>query len=846
MAKKLVIVESPAKAKTINKILGSDYVVKSSMGHVRDLPVRALGVEIENGFAPRYVVVKGRKKIVSELRKAAGACEGVYLAPDPDREGEAIAWHLRELLGDLRKPEEFHRVHYNEITPRAVREAFEHPHELNRARFEAQQARRILDRIVGYKVSPVLWRRIRRGLSAGRVQSVALRLICEREQAILEFVPEPYWILGAKARKQQAPLDPFALRLALIDGKKADIRAEEDAVRIRADLESRNLVVDKVATREVRKRPAPPFITSTLQQAASTRHGYSPSRTMAIAQQLYEGVDLGGGPTGLITYMRTDSVAIADEARDACREWITARFGAAFYPEKPNLYRSRASAQEAHEAIRPTDVTRTPESLTSRLDANQLKLYRLIWQRFVASQMAPAVLSVRTVDVDAAPANGRAAYTFRASATDVVFAGYMQVWGVERQAEPKDDDTPEDAPLPPLEKGEALDLLEWLMVRKETKPPARYSEAALVRALEENGVGRPSTYAQILATLNSREYVKVEKRTLYPTDLGMQVNALLMETLSELFDVAFTAQMEASLDSVEEGALRWDAMLDAFYKQFSEWMVHTHVPAADDDAVERVLALLGNVQTWNPPVQNGKRVYSDETFVDSIRKQKADGKKALSRRQLEALCRIAYRYRDQLAGVEALLDDLGLADIANDPNLQPPRSATMTKLELLGAIDLDEKTRDFVNSLRGRAASGRRLTPAQSKALDRIVVANGKRIPDFEALRETLDLDVEEGPDEESGPILEALEAVAEWKPPVTRGKRVFDDRAFFESLHEQYRQRGNLTVRQRAALKRMASRYVAALPNGDALRERFRLGGGTQSIKRSTRRGAHSASGNA
>ena len=836
MAKKLVIVESPAKAKTINKILGPEYVVKSSMGHIRDLPIRALGVDIENGFTPKYVVVQGRKKVVDELRKAARGCDAVYLAPDPDREGEAIAWHLRDLLADIISPEAFHRVQYNEITPRAVREAFEHTGELDRNRFEAQQARRVLDRIVGYKVSPVLWRRIRRGLSAGRVQSVALRLICEREKAIQGFVSEPYWIIGANVRKQVDPVDPFALRLALIDGKKADVRTEEQALKVRQDLDERRLVVSKVATRDVNKRPYPPFITSTLQQAASTRCGFSPSRTMALAQQLYEGVDLGEGSVGLITYMRTDSVSIAREAQESCRAYITRELGAEYYPEKPNLYRSRAGAQEAHEAIRPTDVSHTPESMASRLDPAQLKLYRLIWQRYVASQMAPAKLSIRTVDVDAGPANGGTVYTLRASASDITFPGYMKVSGVERLAAKEGaEKEDEPVPLPPLTEGEALDLLEWLSERKETKPPPRFSEAALVRALEENGVGRPSTYAQTIGTLHNRDYVTREKRTLSPTELGMQVSDLLTETLGDLFDVTFTATMEASLDEVEKGSVRWDDMLADFYRQFSEWMEKTKAPQADESALDRVLETLSGVTEWNPPVQNGKRVYSDEKFVESVGKQRTDGKKAISEKQLEALLRITYRYRDQLSEVERLLEETGYGKMLKDPDLQPPRTSTVRKFELLAAIELDEKTCEFVNSLRARSQSGRRLTPAQLGALDRIVLGHEKVIPDFQTLRGGLDLtpQQDEGPDEESGPLLEGMSAVQTWKDPVTRGKRVFDDKAFCGSLREQFGRKGSLSVRQRAALKRLVGRYREQIPGFEALQTRFQIGSGRSKAKR-------------
>ncbi|MBN1558563.1 MAG: type I DNA topoisomerase [Lentisphaerae bacterium] len=830
MGQFLVIVESPAKAKTINRMLGNAYVVKSSMGHVRDLPVKSLGVDIENGFQPKYVVVRGRRKVVDELKRAARDCEAVYLAPDPDREGEAIAWHLRALLGGEDGNMPFYRVQYNEITADAVRRAFAHPGELDRNRFEAQQARRILDRIVGYKVSPMLWRRIKPGLSAGRVQSVALRLVCERETEIRAFVPEPYWVLGARVRKRVDPRDPFRVRLALINGQKADVRSESDAAGIRDDLDRRALRVEKITRREIHKRPPPPFITSTLQQAASGRCGFSPRRTMALAQQLYEGVDLGDGPAGLITYMRTDSVTVAREAQQACRALIRERFGEAYCPAKPNVYRSRAGAQEAHEAIRPTDVQRTPDAVRAHLDPAQLKLYRLIWERFTASQMTPALIDQRTVDIDAVASGADAdRYTLRATDSQVRFPGYMQASGIEKasnkDAEDGDGEDDETA-VPPLDEGEPLDCLEWLTDRKETQPPPRYSEASLVRALEKNGVGRPSTYAQILSTLHQREYVTREKRTLTPTELGMQVNALLVSTLDPLFDVAFTASMEASLDDVEAGTLEWDRMLETFYGQFQVWMENTRSPAADGALLRRALAALKSVREWNPPVKNGKRTYSDERFVQSIERQLESGGKPVTERQLQALLRLAVRYRDQVPEAGALVREAGCEDLLDDPSLRPPRPVTLKKFELLDAVDLDEKARAFVESLRTRVEGGRRLTEAQARALDGIVLARSAEIPDFDRVKAELELTApERAADEESGPLLDALRTVTEWKEPVTRGKRTFDDRAFYESLARHFGERGCLTERQRAALKKLVRRYAGQVRDFASLAERYGIG---------------------
>jgi len=525
----LVIVESPAKAKTINKILGKDFIVKSSMGHVRDLPVKELGVDVEHNFKPKYVQVKTRRKVITELKDAAKKCDTIYLAPDPDREGEAIAWHLQELLAGMKdnagKP--FRRVQYNEITPRAVKEAFAHPGELNMHRVDAQQARRVLDRIVGYKVSPLLWRRVQRGLSAGRVQSVALRLLCEREKQILDFKPETYWVFGALVRKLITPLDPFQLKLAKIDGKKAEIKSRETAEKVRRELDGCGMKVKAVKVRTVKRNPYPPVITSTLQQAASNVLSFSPKRTMSVAQKLYEGVDFGQGPVGLITYMRTDSVALADDAVNACRDYINKTFGKEYLPEKPNRYRSKSSAQEAHEAIRPTNVELTPEKLKKHLDPAAYKLYRLIWQRFVGCQMVPAQIEQRTVEVVSIPKEGSTAsseYIFTATASDVKFPGHRKVTG---EKEKKQEDGDQLDVLPAVQEGEPLMCMELLSEEKETKPPSRYSEASLVKELESQGVGRPSTYAQTISTLEQRKYVEIRKRTLFPTGLGMKTNDFL-------------------------------------------------------------------------------------------------------------------------------------------------------------------------------------------------------------------------------------------------------------------------------------------------------------------------------
>jgi DNA topoisomerase-1 len=829
MAKKLVIVESPAKAKTINKILGADYVVKASMGHVRDLPVKKLGVDIENGFEPEYVVTEDRKKVAKELMEAASTCSAVYLAPDPDREGEAIAWHLKALLAKAVPEDQFFRVTYNEITPRAVKEAFDHPKHIDQHLVNAQQARRILDRIVGYKVSPLLWSRITRGLSAGRVQSVALRLVCEREALIRGFVPEAFWLFGANVRKQKDPRDPFALRLARIKGEKAEVKTPEMAEEVLKDLEKRSLRVRDIIRRELSRKAFPPYITSSLQQAASRVYDLSPSRTMRIAQKLYEGVDLGDGPTGLITYMRTDSFNLSREAVDDCRQFIGAQYGNAYVPEKPNFFKSRGSAQEAHEAIRPTDVARTPDSMAKHLNAEELKLYTLIWQRFVACQMAPAKIEQRTVEVETTGATGDVPdYLFRATASQVTFPGYMKVTGVPKKTKEKDasekeggaDEEEEVDQLPPVEKGEALDLLEWLHERKETQPPGRYSEASLVKALEENGVGRPSTYASIIGTLYDRRYVAKEKKSIQPTELGIKVNNLLVTCLNDLFEVKFTASMEELLDEIEQGKVEWTKMLGDFHGRFLQWMEGAKGPAAKIESVQQLLASMEAVTTWGPEVKRGRRIYGDRRFADSIKKQLDEGKKPISLRQLESLGRIAIRYRDQIHELDKALVATGLAALLDEKPPEAPTPAVKQKLTLLKSVTFnapverrgrkfDDKA--FVESLQHRVDQDRGLSPAQAQVLDRMVVKYAEQIPDFEAIREHLHLgETSQAEDAESAVLLAKLKDVTHWHKTVSKGGKAFDDKTFYDSLAKQYAQRKSLTPRQKSALKRMSRRYGA------------------------------------
>ena len=515
----LVVVESPTKVKTIQKYLDSKFIVKASMGHVRDLPKSALGVDPKKGFKPKYVVASGKKKVLDDLKKAAERAEILYVATDPDREGEAIGWHLAQELPFEKK--NIYRVTFNEITERAVKSAFLQPGKIDLKKVDAQQARRILDRLVGYSLSPLLWEKVQRGLSAGRVQSVAVRLIVDREREIQAFQPVEYWSLHARLEAKRPPA--FVAALREYAGEKADLRNEEATRAIIASLDGAAFVVKTVTRGERRRNPAPPFITSTLQQEAGRKLGFSAKKTMMLAQQLYEGIDVGEqGAVGLITYMRTDSVRIAAEAQAQAREWVTGRFGAEYLPASPPVYKSRGSAQEAHEAIRPSDTTREPKHIARSLNKDQLALYRLIWERFLASQMNPAVYDTVSADIEA----GRA--IFRAQGQTLKFKGFTAVYVESREEEASDDEDAERA-MPLLEEGERLTLLGLDPKQHFTQPPPRYSEAALIKALEELGIGRPSTYASILGTIiNDRGYVHRERRTLCPTELGIAVTDKLI------------------------------------------------------------------------------------------------------------------------------------------------------------------------------------------------------------------------------------------------------------------------------------------------------------------------------
>jgi len=568
MAKSLVIVESPSKARTIKKYLGRDFRVEASSGHLVDLPSSSLGVDIQNDFKPKYTVIKGKTKYLENLKKASLGAEKVYLASDPDREGEAIAWHIANRL-DLW--DKVHRVLIHEITEAGVRDSMNRPLEINRERFESQQARRILDRIVGYKVSPVLWKKVRKGLSAGRVQSVALRFVVDREREIQNFKPREYWTLDALVKRTADPdADAFTASLHMFRGKKAKVENAQQSEEIVSALSGKDFVVGAIEKKERRRRPFPPFITSTLQQDSSKKHRFSVKKTMLVAQGLYEGVELGSeGPVGLITYMRTDSVRASDNALAEARSFISENYGGTYVPKRPNTFKVKKSAQDAHECIRPTFPSRHPGELRQFLTEDQYKLYSLIWKRFIASQMTPAVYDQTRVDITAGEA------VFRATGNVMKFPGFTAAYEETTEREEnngadKNSKKDEDKRLPELSEKDVLSLLKLDPKQHFTQPPPRYSESSLVKELEEKGIGRPSTYASILSTIQDRGYAERQKARFVPTPLGFSVNDFLVEGFPGIMDEEFTARMENDLDRVEEGEVHWVELLRGFYEGFSE------------------------------------------------------------------------------------------------------------------------------------------------------------------------------------------------------------------------------------------------------------------------------------
>ena len=583
MPKALVIVESPAKAKTINKYLGKDYVVKASLGHIKDLPKRDLAVDVDHDFEPHYEVIEGKKKLISELKAAAKKVDEIYLAADPDREGEAICYHLQEELQDKKGVTKIFRVMFNEITKKAVLKAFETPMQVNKHLVDAQQARRVLDRLVGYKISPLLWDKVRRGLSAGRVQTVALRVIVEREREIRAFLKNEYWTVDADLLAKKNPV--LTARLIRANEETPVLGNQEVTDSVVTQLDGADYVVKSVATREKKRNPVAPFITSTLQQESARKLRFSVKRTMMLAQRLYEGIEIGKeGAVGLITYMRTDSVRVGDDAISDVRQYIGERYGTQFVPPGPNIYKGKKDAQDAHEAVRPTSMAYAPEAVEKYLAEDEMKLYRLVWNRFVASQMMPALFDQTTIDVTA---RGKDAveYTFRATGSVPRFDGYLKVYQEGKdQADEEDEELKHR--LPAVTEGEVLRFKTIKPEQHFTEPPPRYNEATLVKRLESDGVGRPSTYASILSTIQEREYVKKEGGRFTPTELGIIVTGLLLESFDDIFEVKYTARMEEELDEIEEGKLDWRVAMAEFYERFDKDLKHAEEHMTDIKRME--------------------------------------------------------------------------------------------------------------------------------------------------------------------------------------------------------------------------------------------------------------------
>ena len=838
--KKLLIVESPTKARTITRMVGSDYNIMASMGHIRDLPERELGVDIENDFAPQYVAAGRGNKVVADLKAAARNADEIYLAPDPDREGEAIAWHLQEVLKSDFKGE-FKRVTFHEITRNAIQKALENHGTVNMDLVDAQQARRVLDRLVGYRISPLLWSRVAKGSSAGRVQSVALRLIVEREREIQAFKPEEYWVFKLQLRSEKGV--EFTVKLARIDGKNFKIGDEANAAALLESVLNNNgcQVADIEKSKRFRNAP-PPFTTSTLQQTANQLLRFSASGTMRVAQSLYEGVELGSkGAVGLITYMRTDSVNIAAEARTAAAEFIKSSYGSEFIPEKPNFFKSKSGAQEAHEAIRPTDVNRTPESLKEFLDSQQLKLYTLIWKRFVASQMAKAEFAQLNVSVAVDGADGRK-FDFRAAASSVVFPGFMKVLN-SVQTETAEEDAAVDVSgaLAKLQEKENCQILEALKEQKFTEPPPRFTEATLIRELEENGIGRPSTYATILQTIQSRKYTSKMQNKLAPTELGCKVTDFLVQMLPELFDVKFTSLMEGELDEVEAGERKWTEMMKEFYAHFNAWLTSARdFGAVEGDQVSKLAEAMKKIE-FAPAEKSGRYVRDDKKFFKSVTgKLEKQGK--LTGKQFNALLDLAILYRDQLPELGTLAVECGLeealaaAQARSDEKKQQTQEAAERGVDTAGMVKLfaafDNVTfaeptvrrgrtyddKKFFDSLRQQAEAGKLLSEKQLEALGKIALRYREQISDYPALAAALNLpdetelaaaeSVSSAVQDEVSSLLAVLEKVTEWAPAERKGRRTYDDKAFYKSLSDQFNGGRKLSDKQLAALKKLAEKY--------------------------------------
>ena len=812
-------------------MLGSEYAILASMGHVRDLPEHEFGINIADNFAPQYTETPRSRQVLKSLKEAAKKSDEIFLATDPDREGEAIAWHLKSLLEKANKKATFHRVTFHEITRSAIEQAISQKGDIDLNLVDAQQARRVLDRIVGYQVSPLLWRKLGKGSSAGRVQSAALRLIVEREREIRDFTPEEYWNFSALF--QAEPENSFKGKLFKIDGKDFQVSNAADAENIEnAISRSSDKKIAAVSISPRKRNPYPPFTTSTLQQAANQQLRYSASSTMRYAQQLYEGIDLGDGSSaGLITYMRTDSVTIAREAQIAAADFIRETYGKEFLPAKFNVYKNKAASQEAHEAIRPTDVRKTPQMLAQYLDPAQLKLYTLIWKRFVASQMEQAKQELVSVDVIVNGVDSRK-YNFRASATVVTFPGFLSVYS-DNPVQEKEECRPDV--LKALKKDTPVTITKFIKEQKFTEPPPRFTEATLIKLLEENGVGRPSTYATILRTIQERRYVAKEQHKLLPTELGFEVNDFLTEKLPELFDVGFTAQMEQQLDDVESGSLAWIQMMTDFYSRFSPWLANAqNADAPPPEKAAELLNFFADIK-FEPKQKIGSKTFDDERFVRSIR-EKFEKNSNISAKQYQALLGMFLKYREQIDPAndlsEFLRSDINeaekeLLERQEAEKLRPPvpeGSGYAPVFEAFENVSFQEAKSGrsffdeakFIKSLKNQTLSGKPLSDKQLSVLKRIVLKYQSQIADRDDVFSILDL--EKNPEISSEQIqkqnesvenaLKFLSEVTKWEAPVKKGRFTFDDKKFYTSIARQFKENRELSSKQIAALIKLAEKY--------------------------------------
>ena len=792
----LMIVESPTKAKKIKTFVPDNIEVLASVGHIRDLPQNALGVNLTKHFEPTYEIPKRKQTVVEALRKAAKGASIIYLASDPDREGESIAWHLYEVLKDLPGKRTFYRIRYHEITRTAVLQALANPTQINLALVQAQQARRVIDRLSGYRLSKLIAKAIPGAKSAGRVQSAALRLIVDREAAIQAFRPTPYFVISAHLAKeitfeaQLCAIDEHPVKFTVEGRERYGVPEQQTAEAYLADLQGHNAIVTRIERKTLLKRPQPPFTTSTLQQTAATQLGYSPDQTMQLAQRLYE--------EGLITYMRTEGVVVSPESRDAAMAEIKACFGQHYLPQTPNVYAGKATAKQAdaqqpHPPIQPTDVKR--HALASDADPRQAKLYRLIWRRFMASQMAPAQIERTTTffaPVGAPQLQHR--YTFSATASKPLFQGHLAVWGKEATA----TEEPEAQRLPKLFEDEMIYCKAWHYTLKETQAPAHFNEASLVRELEVRGIGRPSTYASTIRTLLDRKYVTRQKgHGLIPTEIGLAATHYLLKEIADFVNVEFTRQMEVSLDRIAAGELAWDDMVATFYAQLLQWI------KADTHRLRLVLTLLSEVTQWRAPSYNekGRLTWSDADFyheMNALFHAEAGEQPPITKAQLGTLIRMASTYFKELP--EVLTEATPTTDTDT-------LDQYFTEAQ---ARPLNEKDRTFVDSLWQQYQSRGFLTPKQCAIL--------KRLAQSDSTHQTV-----EDP-RIAQTLLAAFDAVTAWHPPTQRGKRTYDDHDFIESLKRQFASKGSLTLRQVEALKKLAHGYQDQLTDYDTLADAFNI----------------------